>query len=154
MKLQQRRTATEESPWDGRFRKLLVRKTSKTIATMLESQEKKKGNVSRKAGEFNKDGLQQKNRLGTVSSINHTGVGGGEDLNQFYSREISLLILMQLQNTNICLSAWGLKHHSETYTIKKNCDETKQKAQLRSFFCFCSIWLYTVSKSIWFGVPG
>ena len=50
--------------------------------------------------------LQHRNRLGTV--IRKTTVcvctcGGGGMLNHFYSRETSPRILMQLQNTNICL---------------------------------------------------
>ena len=53
----------------------------------------------------NKEELQQRNRLGTVSRKTTGwggGVGGSGGLNQFYSRETSSLVLMQLQLTNIC----------------------------------------------------
>ena len=74
--------------------------------------------------------LQHRNRLGTVSKKTTGG------FNQFYSRETSPLILMQLQITNICSVRLAVLYlifeKSQWNKCNTNCDEIKQTAQRRS----------------------
>ena len=78
----------------------------------------------------NKEELQQRNRLGTVSRLNHLGWG-------LVFRKTSNLILMRFQITHICSVRIGNLYpicetsQSNTYN-QKHCYETKQRDQWRS----------------------